>query len=107
MGLTARDRLALAGVTSSTYVHAAHVVAAVPALVVTSGLRSIERNRFVGGVPNSLHLSGRAVDFAGSSVALAAGYAYACRFGPPGSASGPTEALIHDSGSGRHLHLAW
>ena len=38
---------------------------------VTSIHRTIERNRLVGGVPNSYHLSGRAIDVARLSGLLA------------------------------------
>lgn len=87
--------------------HARWVLAHVRGLTLTSTRRSARRNRAVGGVPNSFHLTGRAADFSGSAEALAAGAAYArkSRIGP--RCTGPEEVLIHDSGSGVHLHVAW
>jgi hypothetical protein len=59
-GASARDAgiLTVAGDTAS----AARLAAAFG--TVTSIHRTVERNRLVGGVPNSFHLSGRAIDVA-------------------------------------------
>lgn len=65
-------------------------------------------NRRVGGVANSFHLRGRAVDFTGSAwdLGAAAGEAWALRVGR--RCTGPEEVLLEDLGeSNQHLHIAW
>ncbi len=69
---------------------------------ITSGYRTAEHNASVGGVPNSAHTLGNAVDiYLGDSVdeaqANKALSYFKQYFG---------EVLFHDAGSGRHLHLA-
>jgi hypothetical protein len=71
-----------------------------PGLALTSGWRSKAHNQAVGGVPNSLHVAGRAADFVGSEHLMQQALAWARKHGA-------VEALIHDAGSGRHLHVAW
>jgi hypothetical protein len=87
--------------------HALQLLARCPGLTVTSTLRSPERNRLVGGVPSSWHLNGRAADFTGSHdhVAAAAWLAPSLRVGR--GCTGPEEVLVHNAGSGVHLHVAW
>lgn len=73
-------------------------------LSISSGWRSVQHNEEVGGVANSLHTHG------------SAGNPGAIDFVPPSSAAlawatshiaGIEEALIHDVGSGLHLHLGF
>ena len=77
-----------------------------PGLRFTSGYRSPERNAAVGGVPNSWHTRlddlghARAQDYVGTSADMKAGAAWA-RTQPS------QEVLIHDVGSGLHLHVAF
>lgn len=77
--------------------------AAAPGLVVTSVKRSPEKNKAANGVPNSYHLTGDAVDMVGPKGQpptreqfikvrdAVAPYGY--------------EALLHDKGSGLHIHI--
>ena len=109
---TVRDRRALLmvrhGLGAHTALHASVLLHRYPSLRVSSGLRTAGRNRQVGGVPNSFHLSGRAVDLVGplSTLRAAASTALAQRVSP--GCTGPEEVLIELAGeSGQHLHVAW
>jgi hypothetical protein len=77
-----------------------------PGLQETSGYRDPQHNAEVGGVPNSYHTqlddegNSRAYDFVGSAADMQAAAAWAKQ-------NGATEVLIHNAGSGQHLHIAW
>jgi hypothetical protein len=101
--LTNREWELIDGLDDHARVHAQCLLVANPELRPTSGRRSAERNRAVGGVEGSYHLQGRACDFGGSRQAIrrGVGYAHAQRVSP--SCSGPEEVLDE----GDHLHVAW
>lgn len=95
-----------------TSAHAAALLHAWPALVVTSGARTARDNARVGGSPTSWHLKGRAFDFAHVNptyLAHAASTAAAQRITP--GCTGPEEVLLERHGdrysTGLHLHVAW
>ncbi len=69
-------------------------------LTFNGGYRDPARNAAVNGVPNSWHLSGRAMDFSGTTAQMQAGATWARQ-------NGANEVLIHNAGSGLHLHVAW
>lgn len=71
-----------------------------PGLRFSSGYRDPVHNARVGGVPNSWHLKGRALDFSGSAKDMRNAAAWARQ-------NGAREVLVHNAGSGTHLHVAW
>jgi uncharacterized protein YcbK (DUF882 family) len=76
--------------------------------MVTSGRRTPLGNHEAHGSPTSWHLLGRAVDFStpnATDLYRALTTARIQRTGP--GCTGPEEALVHDAGSGLHLHVAW
>lgn len=91
------------GLTPHAALHLYCLLGACPGLVVTSGRRSIDRNRAVGGATNSFHLKGRAVDLAlpGGDAGRYAPTARAQRVTP--GCTGPEEVIDE----GDHLHVAW
>ncbi len=101
--LSAKEWSIINGLTAHTRVHALALLAVNPELRPTSGRRSPERNRAVGGVPGSYHLRGRACDFGGSRQAIRHALldANVQRVSP--RCTGPEEALDE----GDHLHVAW
>jgi len=91
------------GLDAHTALHVRVLMGAVPGLRITSGRRSPERNRAVGGVARSWHLRGRAVDLIGSpsTLARAADVARIQRVSP--HCTGPEEVVKESD----HLHVAW
>lgn len=68
-------------------------------LRISSGYRTQDQNSRANGVPNSHHLYGGAVDFSGDVKKMqeAAGYAKSLGY----------HTLLHDAGSGYHLHISY
>lgn len=62
----------------------------------TSGRRTAEGNKLVGGVSNSSHLTGRAADYWGSDLNAVLKEVR----GLPGH----KKSFIHNAGSGSHVH---
>jgi len=105
---TRRERMHLASLTPHTRAHVEQLLREVPLLRVSSGRRTLMRNKQVGGSPRSYHLRGRAVDLTGPTWDLgrAAGLAWALRVGQ--RCTGPEEVLLENLGRpGEHLHIAW
>jgi len=71
-------------------------------LSVTSSYRTPQHNAEVGGVPGSYHTKGLAFDFVGSGAQMAQARAWAAKHPEMFQ-----EVLVHDAGSGLHLHLAF
>lgn len=72
-------------------------------LRLTSGYRDPESNRRANGVQNSWHLQEGehgALDFSGTARQMQDGAAWARQ-------NGAREVLVHNAGSGQHLHVAW
>lgn len=67
-------------------------------LKIGSGYRDPARNSAAGGVKGSHHLTGNAVDLSGSAGDMQRGAAYAQSKG--------YRVLIHNAGSGMHLHIS-
>lgn len=109
MSLSQMNRLRLTRMQPHARRHAEQLLWEVGApLTVTSTRRSEAKNRAVGGVPNSFHLTGRAVDLTGDVETLirASGLAWALRVGK--GCTGPEEVVLeYLGGPKQHLHIAW
>ncbi len=72
----------------------------------SGGYRSAERNAQVNGAKNSAHMvqdghgNAKANDYVGSEDEMQAGAARA-------RSMGARQVMVHDAGSGRHLHIEW
>lgn len=91
------------GLSAHTLLHLERLREAHPGLVVTSGRRTPQHNRDVGGVPSSYHLRGRAIDIAGSPRFRQAVAATAWSQRVSRRCTGPEEVIDE----GDHLHIAW
>ncbi len=83
--------------------HAAQLLGRYPGARVTSGRRSVDTNRRIGGSPTSFHLDGRALDVVvprSQRIAFLRD-ARAQRVTP--RCTGPEEVIDE----GDHIHLAW
>lgn len=88
-----------AGLTDDSKTWTQRTLGQFPGLRFSSGHRTPEQNKRANGVPNSRHLTGKATDFSGSEKDMQAAAAWAKSQG--------AKVLIHDAGSGRHLHIEW
>ena len=93
----------LRGLTPHARLHAERLLGVHPDLRVTSGRRTPDGNRRVGGVPNSYHLRGRAVDLSGRRDMLRAAAETARTQRVTALCSGPEEVILESD----HLHVAW
>lgn len=88
--------------------HLAFLLARHPGLVVTSGRRTAAENRRVGGVPDSFHLRGRAVDMVAPLPVLLDAAETAKEMRVSRTCTGPEEVLLEYPRTRRqHLHVAW
>lgn len=85
---------------SSVLGYANQIAKMFPGLRFSSGYRDPAANARANGVPNSYHLSGRALDFSGPANVMQQAKVWAQQ-------NGAREAMIHNAGSGTHLHVAW
>lgn len=75
-----------------------------PFLKFTSGYRTAARNKAVGGVPTSLHVQARAVDFVPTDGKYTKDREAAIK---EFAATAGFWLLVHDAGSGNHYHLEY
>lgn len=95
----APDHPGFAGLTAPAQQGTQQLMAQFPGLRFTSGHRDPASNAAANGVKTSKHLTGEASDFVGSEEEMQAAANWAKSQG--------AKVLIHDAGSGRHLHIEW
>ncbi len=96
------------GLGPHTSEHAVQLLRRFPHLRISSGKRTILQNARAGGVRNSFHLRGRAIDVIGLEAELRAAADLARELRVGQRCTGPEEVLLERMGqSGQHLHLAW
>ena len=100
---TQAERRLLDGLTPHTRLHTLCLLGAHPDLRPTSGRRTAERNRAVGGVPGSFHLRGRAVDVVVPPNERSAFLRWVRADRATPRCTGPEEVLDE----GDHIHIAW
>jgi hypothetical protein len=91
------------GLTVHAAIHVYLLLANDHRLVVTSGRRTVNHNRDVGGSPTSYHLVGRAIDISGPRSSILGAYRHAKAARCSHTCRGPVE-LIDE---GDHCHSAW
>jgi len=101
--VASRQAVAALRLDPHTTAHALALARSWPLARFTSGRRTVAENRRAGGVPNSWHLVGRAVDVVvpGDQKRAFIRWVWAHRASP--NCTGPEEVIDE----GDHIHVAW